>query len=299
MDKWDLFRRKTAADVLAEAQQSEHSLKRTLGAFDITMLGVGAIIGAGIFASFGQAAAGADGLLGAGPALMLSYLLTAVACGFAALCYAEIAAMVPIAGSAYTYSYIAFGEVVAWIIGWDLTIEYAVGNIYVAASWADYLRSFLRGTLGVDFPAWLATDLQTAAKTPEIAAVGAPYRRLRGGVQSAGIPHHGAAHRPSRHRREGERALQHRHGDLQALAGARLRRHRQLFRRPGELDAVCPERLERASGRAPRSRSFRTSGSTRSPRRPRKRASRRRTCRAGSSARSSSARCCTSRPPRC
>ena len=174
MDTWDLFRRKSATDVLAEAQRSEHALKRTLGAFDITMLGVGAIIGAGIFASFGQAAAGGDGLLGAGPALILSYLLTAVACGFAALCYAEIAAMVPIAGSAYTYSYIAFGEVVAWIIGWDLTIEYAVGNVYVAASWADYLRSFLRGTLGVDFPPWLATDLQTAAKTPEIAAT-APH----------------------------------------------------------------------------------------------------------------------------
>jgi APA family basic amino acid/polyamine antiporter len=170
VNTWDLLRRKTAADVLVEAQQSEHSLKRTLGAFDITMLGVGAIIGAGIFASFGQAAAGGDGLLGAGPALILSYLLTAVACGFAALCYAEIAAMVPIAGSAYTYSYIAFGEVIAWIIGWDLTIEYAVGNIYVAASWADYLRSFLRGTFGVDFPGWLATDLQTAANTPEIAA---------------------------------------------------------------------------------------------------------------------------------
>jgi basic amino acid/polyamine antiporter, APA family len=174
VDTWDLFRRKSAADALGESQLAEHSLKRTLGAFDITMLGVGAIIGAGIFASFGQAAAGADGLVGAGPALMLSYLLTAVACGFAALCYAEIAAMVPVAGSAYTYSYIAFGEIVAWIIGWDLTIEYAVGNIYVAASWADYLRSFLRGTLGVDFPAWLATDLQTAAKTPAIAAV-APH----------------------------------------------------------------------------------------------------------------------------
>src|SRR5262245_38372738 len=169
-----LFRRKSATVMLAEAERSEHSLKKALGAFDITMLGVGAIIGAGIFASFGQAAAGGDGIVGAGPALMLSYLLTAVACGFAALCYAEIAAMVPIAGSAYTYSYIAFGEVIAWIIGWDLTIEYAVGNIYVAASWADYLRSFLRGTLGVDFPAWLATDLQTAAKTPEIAAV-APH----------------------------------------------------------------------------------------------------------------------------
>jgi APA family basic amino acid/polyamine antiporter len=185
VDNWDLFRRKSAADVLGDAQPTEHSLKRTLGAFDITMLGVGAIIGAGIFASFGQAAAGGDGLLGAGPALMLSYLLTAVACGFAALCYAEIAAMVPIAGSAYTYSYIAFGEVVAWIIGWDLTIEYAVGNIYVAASWADYLRSFLRGTLGVDFPAWLATDLQTAANTPEIAAQ-APH--LGGFVVAFNLP---------------------------------------------------------------------------------------------------------------
>src|SRR5688572_9272762 len=132
------------------------------------MLGVGAIIGAGIFSSIGDI--GAE----AGPALAISYLLTALACGFAALCYAEIAAMVPIAGSAYTYSYIAFGEVVAWIIGWDLTIEYAVGNIYVAASWADYMRSFLRGTFGIDFPAWLATDVQTAANTPEIAAV-APH----------------------------------------------------------------------------------------------------------------------------
>src|SRR4029077_926160 len=115
--------------------------------------------------------AGGGEHVGAGPALMLSYLITAIACGFAALCYAEIAAMVPIAGSAYTYSYIALGELVAWIIGWDLIIEYAVGNIYVAASWADYFRSFLRGSLGLDFPGWMATDLQTVASDPALAAI--------------------------------------------------------------------------------------------------------------------------------
>jgi APA family basic amino acid/polyamine antiporter len=132
---------------------------------------VGAIVGAGIFSSVGQMAAGSATHPGAGPALMLSYLMTAVACGFAALCYAEIAALVPVAGSAYTYSYVALGEVIAWVIGWDLIIEYAIGNIYVAQSWAEYFRSFLRGALGLDFPAWLATDFQTAAHTPEIAAV--------------------------------------------------------------------------------------------------------------------------------
>jgi APA family basic amino acid/polyamine antiporter len=151
------FRRKTVTECEADAERPGQELKRSLGAFDLAMLGVGAIIGAGIFSSIGDI--GAE----AGPALAISYLLTAVACGFAALCYAEIAAMVPIAGSAYTYSYVAFGEVIAWIIGWDLIIEYAIGNIYVAQSWADHFRSFLRGGFGVDFPAWMTTDIQTAA----------------------------------------------------------------------------------------------------------------------------------------
>lgn len=163
-----LFRRKPVADALAEAG-GDHGLRRTLGAWDLTLLGVGAIVGAGIFSSVGQMAAGSATHPGAGPALVLSYLLTGVACGFAALCYGEIAALVPVAGSAYTYAYVALGEVVAWVIGWDLIIEYAIGNIYVAQSWADYFRSFLSG-FGVDFPAWLATDLQTAAHTPAIAA---------------------------------------------------------------------------------------------------------------------------------
>ncbi len=167
----DLFRRKPIAQATSQVGQGEQALRRTLGAWDLTLLGVGAIVGAGIFSSVGQMAAGSATQPGAGPALVLSYLLTGLACGFAALCYAEIAAMVPVAGSAYSYSYVAMGEVVAWVIGWDLIIEYAIGNIYVAQSWAASFRAFLRGAFGLDFPAWLATDFQTAANTPEIAAV--------------------------------------------------------------------------------------------------------------------------------
>jgi APA family basic amino acid/polyamine antiporter len=166
-----LFRRKPIAAAVEEATEGALGLRRSLGALDLTLLGIGAIVGAGIFSSVGQMAAGGADHLGAGPALVVSYLLTAVACGFAALCYAEIAAMAPIAGSAYSYAYVAFGELIAWIIGWDLIIEYAVGNIYVAQSWSEYFRSFLRGAFGLDFPSWMATDLQTAARTPEIAAI--------------------------------------------------------------------------------------------------------------------------------
>src|SRR5205085_11390577 len=107
-------------------------LKRALGAFNVTLIGIGAIIGAGIFATVGTAAAGDASRPGAGPSLMISFMITAVVCGFAALCYAEFASMVPISGSAYTYSYATLGELVAWIIGWDLIIEYAVGNVAVA-----------------------------------------------------------------------------------------------------------------------------------------------------------------------
>ena len=173
----DLLRRKRTDAALVEARGGEDGgggdvgLRRSLGAFDLTLMGVGAVVGAGIFSSVGEMAAGSAQHPGAGPALVLSYLITAVACGLCALCYAEIAAMVPVAGSAYTYAYVALGEIFAWIIGWDLIIEYAVGNIYVAQSWADYLRSFLRGAFGADFPAWMATDLQTVAHDPALRAV--------------------------------------------------------------------------------------------------------------------------------
>ncbi|MBC8131696.1 MAG: amino acid permease [Deltaproteobacteria bacterium] len=159
------------ADGIAESDRAPGRLRRVLGTWDLTLLGVGAIVGAGIFSSIGQMAAGTEGQPGAGPALIVSYLLTAGACALAALCYAEIAALVPVAGSAYSYAYAALGEIWAWIIGWDLIIEYAIGNVYVAQSWTDYFRSFLRGAAGVDLPAWMATDLQTAAMDPQIAAI--------------------------------------------------------------------------------------------------------------------------------
>ena len=160
-----IFRTKNLDDILAALGDETHSLKRTLGAFNVTLLGIGAIIGAGIFATVGTAAAGDASRPGAGPSLMLSFCITAIVCAFTALCYAEMAAMVPISGSAYTYSYATLGELVAWIIGWDLILEYAIGNVAVAISWANYFRSLLE-SIGINIPAWLATDFRTARKIP-------------------------------------------------------------------------------------------------------------------------------------
>ena len=160
-----IFRTKSLDDILASLGEQTQSLKRTLGAFNITLLGIGAIIGAGIFATVGTAAAGDAVRRGAGPSLMLSFCITAVVCAFTALCYAEMAAMVPISGSAYTYSYATLGELVAWIIGWDLILEYAIGNVAVAISWANYFRSFLE-SIGINIPQWLSTDFRTAHKIP-------------------------------------------------------------------------------------------------------------------------------------
>jgi APA family basic amino acid/polyamine antiporter len=160
-----IFRTKNLDDILATLGDETRSLKRTLGPLNVTLLGIGAIIGAGIFATVGTAAAGDAVRPGAGPSLVLSFGITATVCAFTALCYAEMAAMVPISGSAYTYSYATLGELVAWIIGWDLILEYAIGNVAVAISWANYFRSLL-GSLGIDFPQWLATDFRTARKIP-------------------------------------------------------------------------------------------------------------------------------------
>jgi APA family basic amino acid/polyamine antiporter len=157
-----LFARKLIAELRDEAVPLDTGLKRVLGPWQLTALGVGAIIGAGIFSGAGTAIAGGADHLGAGPALMLSYVLVALACLFAALCYAEFAAMIPQAGSAYTYAYATLGELLAWIIGWDLIIEYAVGNIAVAVSWSGYFQELLRG-FGLALPEWLATDPLTAS----------------------------------------------------------------------------------------------------------------------------------------
>jgi APA family basic amino acid/polyamine antiporter len=161
-----LFERKPIADLVRETDGAE-SLKRSLGAGDLIMLAIGAVIGAGIFGAIGTAAAGQVGpngeviRVGAGPALVFSFLLLGAACALAGLCYAELASMIPQAGSAYAYSYATLGELVAWIIGWDLILEYAVGNVAVAISWGDYFNTLVRG-VGVQLPPWLTTGYRTA-----------------------------------------------------------------------------------------------------------------------------------------
>jgi basic amino acid/polyamine antiporter, APA family len=161
-----LLRRKPIA-ALVEDGTIGSPLRRVMGAGDLVMLAIGAVIGAGIFGAIGTAAAGQlapDGSVvryGAGPALVFSFLLLGGACALAALCYAELASMIPQAGSAYAYTYATLGELVAWIIGWDLILEYAVGNVAVAISWGDYFTTLLRG-FGLDLPAYLSTGYRTA-----------------------------------------------------------------------------------------------------------------------------------------
>jgi len=141
-----LFTRKPLAHLLAEASESEHGLKKTLSARSLVALGIGAIIGAGLFSITGMAAANY-----AGPAITISFIVAALGCAFAGLCYAEFASMIPVAGSAYTYSYATMGEFIAWIIGWDLVLEYAVGAATVGISWSRYFTKFMEG-FGVELP---------------------------------------------------------------------------------------------------------------------------------------------------
>ena len=145
----NLFRRKSVTELQNEAA-TDHSLKRALGALNLTMLGIGAIIGTGIFVLTGTVAA-----LNAGPAVVLSFVLAGVASIFAALCYSEFASLVPMAGSAYTYGYATLGELIAWIIGWDLILEYALGAVTVAIGWSGYVVSFLKD-IGITMPCSLA-----------------------------------------------------------------------------------------------------------------------------------------------
>jgi APA family basic amino acid/polyamine antiporter len=185
----DVLRTKNIAHILATANGHD-ALKRTLGPVQLTLLGIGAIIGAGIFSSVGTAAAGGGGHHGAGPALIISFIITAVTCGFAALCYAEFAAMVPIAGSAYTYAYATLGEFIAWIIGWDLIIEYAVGNVAVAISWSGYFQELLR-VVGLAFPDWLGVDYRSAAQAAgQLAAAVDPAALSDATLRAAGAFEH-------------------------------------------------------------------------------------------------------------
>jgi basic amino acid/polyamine antiporter, APA family len=181
-----LFQRKPISELLAERSES---LKRVLGAGDLVMLAIGAVIGAGIFSSIGTAAAGEvlpSGEVvryGAGPALVLSFVLLGVVCGLAGLCYAELASMIPQAGSAYAYSYATLGELIAWIIGWDLILEYAVGNIAVAVAWSGYFNSLI-SAFGVSLPEWLTHGYRTALLSSDPAVHGL----LQTAPRIAGIP---------------------------------------------------------------------------------------------------------------
>jgi APA family basic amino acid/polyamine antiporter len=157
----NLFATKTLTSLLSEAGESgQHSLKRTLGPFQLTALGVGAVIGAGIFVMSGLGASMA------GPGLMLSFVLSGTGCAFAALCYAEFAAMIPLAGSAYTYAYATLGELFAWIIGWDLTLEYAMGASTVSSGWSNHFIELLE-IFHLRMPLWLAYDHWTGLRIAE------------------------------------------------------------------------------------------------------------------------------------
>lgn len=156
-----LFRKKSISKILAEASAGDGDghgshLKKVLGVGDLTFLGIAAVVGAGVFSTIGGAAY--DG----GPGVSLLFIITAITCGFSALCYAEFASRVPVAGSAYTYSYVTFGEVVAWIIGWALILEYAIGNVVVAISWSGYFNNLLVNIFHIHLPDWLLVDPHTA-----------------------------------------------------------------------------------------------------------------------------------------
>lgn len=173
-----LFRKKSIEDILSHAQSVEGQItemKRTLRVRDLTAMGIAAVIGAGIFSTIGNAAASG------GPAVSLLFVFTAIACGFSALCYAQFASLIPISGSAYTYAYASFGELIAWIIGWDLIMEYAVGNIAVAISWSEYFTAWLQG-MGIHFPQYLGMDYLSAFSGHKEALV-----QMASGVSLSGL----------------------------------------------------------------------------------------------------------------
>ena len=183
----DLFRKKTVQDIMqqveaGQADGSHGSLGKHLKVRDLAAFGIAAIIGAGIFSTIGEASSQG------GPAVIFLFLFTAIACGFAAFAYAEFASMVPVSGSAYTYSYVAFGEIIAWIIGWALIMEYAIGNITVAISWSDYFTGMLEG-LNINLPQWIQTDYLTASngyeKVMALTQGGKPFASLDGSLQAA------------------------------------------------------------------------------------------------------------------
>src|SRR6478735_2816607 len=220
----NLLKTKSIETLVGDVEHGAKALKRTLSALDLTLLGIGAIIGTGIFVLTGTAAANQ-----AGPAIVLSYVIAGLACGFAALCYAEFAAMIPISGSAYTYAYATLGEVFAWMIGWDLILEYAVGSMTVAVGWSGYFQRILSG-FGIALPTWMSAAPAAAPgaviNLPAVIITMPSWSFWWSGGRGAG-----------------ERPLQRRDGDGEAGRGALLHRRRRDLREAGELVAVHALRL--------------------------------------------------------
>ena len=163
----NIFKKRSIDDLIATSKNTE--LKKTLNVFDLIIIGIGAVVGTGIFTIIGTAITGSLEHPGAGPAIIISMVLAAIACVFSALCYSEIAAMIPVAGSAYTYTYATMGEFMAWMVGWILMLEYAIGNITVASAWTGYFIQFIKGfkqylpDFVVNFPLWLRYDYRTVS----------------------------------------------------------------------------------------------------------------------------------------
>src|ERR1043166_10275654 len=186
----NLFRKKNVEKILAQAQKESDenahlSLAKHLGVKDLTAFGIAAIIGAGIFSTIGKASA--DG----GPGVILLFIFTAVACGFAGFAYAEFASLVPVSGSAYTYSYVAFGELFAWIIGWALIMEYAIGNVTVAISWSDYFTGLMNSATPFHISEWCCLDYFTAKQNYGLVNAllmsGTPLESVRSNPETTGL----------------------------------------------------------------------------------------------------------------
>ena len=192
MGSWKPFRTKSVDELCAGADDEGSRLSRALGGKDLVMLGIGAVIGAGIFSTLGTAAVGEPGVReGAGPAVVLSFVLLGAVCALAALCYAELTSMIPVAGSAYTYAFATMGELVAWIIGWDLILEYAVGNVAVAIAWSGYFQSVLE-VVGVHLPGWISHsygDVMQQLRAASQADGGDPTRMAELQALIASAPH--------------------------------------------------------------------------------------------------------------
>lgn len=152
----NLFRKKSIEKLVRESEEDVNPLKKVLSVKDLTFMGIAAVVGAGIFSTIGSAA------YNGGPGVSFLFIITAVTCGFTALCYAEFASRIPVSGSAYTYSYVAFGEIAAWIIGWALILEYSIGNIVVAISWSSYFNNLLVHLFNIHLPDWMIIDPMTA-----------------------------------------------------------------------------------------------------------------------------------------